>query len=173
MADCLSDKVVELKDQLIQFRRDFHQHPELRLEETRTARVVADHLEQMGLAVQRGVGKTRVVGLLEGNRQGKTLMLRADMDALSIQEENDVPNRSQNPGVMHACRHDGHMAVLLGVAEVLSAYRDQIPGRVKFVFQPGEVGFAGARLMIEDGCLSIRRWTLPSDCTLPQFGPWE
>ncbi len=153
MADQLSNKVVELKDTLVQFRRDFHQHPELGLEETRTARVVADRLEQLGLKVSRGVGKTGVVALLEGNRPGKTLMLRADMDALPIQEENDVSYRSQNPGVMHACGHDGHMAVLLGVAEVLSAFRDQIPGRVKFVFQPGEEGFAGARLMIEDGVL--------------------
>ncbi len=153
MLNQLDDKVVGLKDKLIQFRRDFHQHPELGLEETRTAQVVADRLEQMGLKVTRGVGKTGVVGLLEGNQPGKTLMLRADMDALPIQEENDVPYRSQNPGVMHACGHDGHMAVLLGVAEVLSACRDQIPGRVKFVFQPGEEGFAGARLMIEDGVL--------------------
>ena len=149
----LSNKVVALKDKLIQLRRDFHQHPELGLEETRTALVVADHLEQMGLMVKRGVGRTGVVGLLEGNRPGKTLMLRADMDALPIQEENNISYRSQNPGVMHACGHDANMAVLLVVAEVLTAYRHKIRGRVKFVFQPGEEGFAGARLMIEDGVL--------------------
>jgi len=153
MQNRMSNEIGELKGKLIRLRRDFHQHPELGLEETRTARIVADRLEQMGLMVRRGVGRTGVVGLLEGNRPGKTLMLRADMDALPIQEENDVPYRSQNQGVMHACGHDGHTAILLAVAEVLSTYRDKIPGRVKFVFQPGEEGFAGARLMIEDGVL--------------------
>jgi len=146
-------EIDELKEKLVQFRRDFHQHPELGLEEARTAGIVADHLEQLGLSVSRNVGQTGVVGLLEGNGPGKTLMLRADMDALPIQEENDVSYRSQNPGVMHACGHDGHTAILLAVAEVLSAHRDEIPGRIKFVFQPGEEGFAGANLMIEDGVL--------------------
>jgi len=153
MLNRMSNEIGELKDKLIQYRRDFHQHPELGLEETRTAEIVADRLEQLGLAVSRNIGQTGVVGLMEGSGPGKTLMLRADMDALPIQEENDVPYRSQNPGVMHACGHDGHTAILLAVAEVLSMHRDEIPGRVKFVFQPGEEGFAGAKLMIEDGVL--------------------
>ncbi len=153
MPNKLNDRVVALKDKLVQLRRDIHQHPELGMEETRTAKVVTEHLEQIGLTVKRGVGGTGVVGLLQGNQPGKSLMLRADMDALPIQEENDVPYRSRNPGVMHACGHDGHTAILLVVAEVMSAYRDIIPGRIKFVFQPGEEGFAGARLMIEDGVL--------------------
>lgn len=153
MKDRIHEELAGLKDKLIQLRRDFHQHPELGLEETRTAEVVADHLRRMGLTVKTGVGRTGVVGLLQGKGPGKTLMLRADMDALPLEEENQVPYRSQSPGVMHACGHDGHMAILLAVAEVLSAHRHEIPGRIKFVFQPGEEGFAGARLMIEDGVL--------------------
>ncbi len=153
MLNRMNDEIGELKEKLIHYRRDFHQHPELGLEETRTAGIVADRLEQLGLTVSRNIGQTGVVGLLEGGGPGKTLMLRADMDALPIQEENDVPYRSQNPGVMHACGHDGHTAILLTVAEVLSTHREEFPGRVKFVFQPGEEGFAGAKLMIEDGVL--------------------
>jgi len=154
LLDGLRDEVSALNDDLVDLRREFHRHPELGLEEHRTAEVVAARLEQLGIPAATGVGKTGVVGLLEGGAPGPTLMLRADMDALPIQEENDVPYRSQNPGVMHACGHDGHMAILLTAAKVLNAHKSELPGRIKFVFQPGEEGFAGARLMIEDGVLA-------------------
>ena len=144
-------EVQKFKEKMIGWRRDFHQHPEIGLEEVRTARVVAGELERLGLQVKTGIGRTGVVGLMEGCSPGKTLLLRADMDALPIQEQNDVPYRSVIPNMMHACGHDGHMAILLGVADILSRYRRDWPGRIKFVFQPGEEGYAGARLMIEDG----------------------
>jgi len=114
---------------------------------------VAERLSGFGLEVTTQVGKTGVVGILEGSGPGKTLLLRADMDALPIQEKNEVPYRSMHDGVMHACGHDGHTACLLSVAKILSTHRPDFPGRIKFVFQPGEEGFAGARQMIEDGVL--------------------
>jgi len=153
MADDLNRAARGLEDKMIAWRRDFHQHPEIGLQEERSAGIVAEHLRSLGLQVRTGVGRTGVVGLLEGGRPGKTLMLRADMDALPIQEQNDVPYRSQNDGFMHACAHDGHMAIMMGVAEILAGRRDRISGRIKFVFQPGEEGFGGAGLMIEDGVL--------------------
>ena len=153
MPDLIREEVLNLNQEMITFRRDFHQHPELGMEERRTAQVIEDRLKDLGLKVTSRVGKTGVVGLLEGASPGKTVLLRADMDALPIQEENEVSYRSQNVGVMHACGHDGHMAILLTVARILSAHRQAFPGQIKFVFQPGEEGFGGARLMIEDGVL--------------------
>jgi len=138
---------------MIDLRRDFHQYPELGMDEKRTAGVIADRLTRLHLSVKTGVGKTGVVGLLEGKGPGETVLLRADMDALPIQEETNLPYCSRNISVMHACGHDGHMAILLTVARVLSAHREDFPGLVKFVFQPGEEGFGGARLMIEDGVM--------------------
>lgn len=149
----LKNNVLKLKDEIISIRRDFHQNPELSMEEIRTAQVVAERLSSFGLQVATQVGKTGVVGLLEGAGPGKTLMLRADMDALPIKEKNEVPYRSRNDGVMHACGHDGHMACLLTVAKILSTHRHDFSGLIKFVFQPGEEGFAGAHKMIEDGVL--------------------
>jgi amidohydrolase len=155
--DTLRTEIQSLEPELIRLRRDFHRHPELGLEETRSAGIIAKRLEALGMEVAEGVGHTGVVGLLEGRGPGRTLLLRADMDALPIQEENETPYRSEVEGVMHACGHDGHMAILLGVAEVLSRRRDRFPGRVKFIFQPGEEAFDGARLMIEDGALANPR----------------
>ncbi|MFH1090460.1 MAG: amidohydrolase [Pseudomonadota bacterium] len=149
----IKEEIRALNDQIITWRRDFHQHPELGMEERRTAETIAGILRGFGLEVSTGVGQTGVVGLLEGGAPGKTILLRADMDALPIEEANDLPFRSQNPGVMHACAHDAHMAVLLGVARLFSAHRYDFAGRIKFMFQPGEEGFGGARLMIEDGVL--------------------
>ncbi|RPI91905.1 MAG: amidohydrolase, partial [Chloroflexi bacterium] len=134
-------------------RRDLHRHPELGFQEVRTAGIVAGELTRLGLEVQTGVGKTGVVGLLEGDADGPTVLVRADMDALPVTEENDVDYASQTPGTMHACGHDGHTAVLLAVAELLSARRSQIAGRVKFIFQPAEEIGRGASAMIEDGVL--------------------
>jgi len=157
LSNFISKDILELQEEMINLRRDFHQYPELGMEEKRTASVIADRLEKLHLKVSTGIGKTGVVGLLEGRGPGKTVLLRADMDALPIQEENDLPYRSQNRNIMHACGHDGHMAILLTIAKVLSAHREDFSGWIKFVFQPGEEGFAGARLMIEDGVLKDSR----------------
>ena len=133
---------------VVSWRRDIHQHPELSNREVRTAKIVADHLRALGLEVQTGVAKTGVVGLLRGGRPGKVVALRADMDALPVTEMVNVPFKSvekstyngQEVGVMHACGHDAHVAMLMGVAEVLAGLKDQIPGSVKFIFQPAEEG---------------------------------
>lgn len=146
----------QLSDQLVAWRRDIHMHPELSFQEQRTARLVADALAELGIEAQTGVGKTGVVGYLgEGS---PVIGIRADMDALPIQEVNDVPYRSQTPGVMHACGHDAHTAILLGVARLLAQMPDRPPGQVRFLFQPSEEnsddeGKSGAPRMIEDGAL--------------------
>ena len=140
-------------DDLVATRRDLHQHPELGFEETRTAGIVAERLNEYGFEVQAGVGQTGVVGLLEGSKAGPTILLRFDMDGLPIQEETGLPFASQNPGVMHACGHDGHTAMGLGLARIMSRYQEEIAGTLKFVFQPGEEGLGGAIAMIADGVL--------------------
>jgi amidohydrolase len=143
-----------LADELTAIRRDLHMHPEMGFEEVRTAGIVADRLNSLGYEVVAGVGKTGVVGLLQGGLPGeRTVLLRFDMDALPIDEANDVPYRSQVPGVMHACGHDAHVAIGLGVANVLAKHRDQLPGTVKLMFQPAEEGLGGALAMIADGVL--------------------
>lgn len=136
-----------------QLRRDLHRHPELGFEEHRTAGIVAQELRALGLEVSTGLGKTGVVGLLEGAHEGPTLLLRFDMDALPIQEETGAEYASTRPGVMHACGHDGHVAIGLTVARLLAYHRDEIFGKVKFVFQPAEEGLGGAQAMLEDGVL--------------------
>ena len=142
-----------MRAELIERRRDFHRHPELAFEELRTAGIVADELGQLGLEVQTGVGKTGVVGILEGAGDGPTLLYRADMDALPIEEENSADYASSESGRMHACGHDGHTAIALGIAKLLSNHRRRLNGRVKFVFQPAEEVGGGALAMIEDGAL--------------------
>src|SRR5512141_1775278 len=139
-------------------RRDFHIHPELGFREIRTGGIVAKELESLGLEVTKGVGKTGVVGLLEGNKPGPTLLLRFDMDALPITEETGAEYASQNQGVMHACGHDGHTAIGLTVAKMLQNHRDELSGTIKFCFQPAEEGFngeecGGNEMMIRDGVL--------------------
>lgn len=142
-----------LKEQLIEWRRDFHQHPELGFEEVRTSTIVANYLESLGLEVKRNVGKTGVVALLRGENPGPTIGLRADMDALPIQDQKEnVPYRSKIDGKMHACGHDAHTAMLMGAATILS--RGPLKkGNIKFIFQPAEEGEGGAELMIKEGCL--------------------
>ena len=139
-------------------RRDFHMHPELGFREIRTGGIVAKELEALGLEVTKGVGRTGVVGLLEGGKPGPTLLLRFDMDALPITEETGAEYASQNSGVMHACGHDGHTAIGLTVARMLHARRDQLAGTIKFCFQPSEEGHngqeaGGAEMMLRDGVL--------------------
>lgn len=150
----IDQEVERLTPQLIEDRRYFHQHPELAFQEENTARVVAERLRELGLEVRTGVGRTGVVGVLRGGRPGRTVLLRADMDALPIEEENDVPYRSQNPGVMHACGHDAHTAILLGVATILAGMREEIAGNVTFAFQPAEEIVSGAKEMIEAGAMA-------------------
>ena len=147
-------KISALKNTIIKTRRDIHQHPELSFKEFRTSKLIADKLEHYGIQVERNIGKTGVVGTLSGNKKGKTIALRADMDALPIQETGDVSYKSINDGVMHACGHDAHVAMLLGAAEALSSMKDKINGVVKFIFQPAEEGYGGAKFMIEDGALN-------------------
>jgi amidohydrolase len=146
-----------LRQQLINWRRDFHQNPELAFEEYRTAGIVAEELNRLGLEVQTGVGQTGVVGVLEGAQDGPTVLVRADMDALPIHEENQFTYKSAVPGKMHACGHDGHTAIALGVVNILARHRDQIAGRIKFVFQPAEEVVGGAKAMIKDGVLENPR----------------
>ena len=139
-------------------RRDFHMHPELGFREIRTGGVVARQLEELGIEVTKGIGKTGVVGLLEGAKPGPTLLLRFDMDALPILEATGAEYASQEEGVMHACGHDGHTAIGLTVAKILHAHREQLNGTIKFCFQPSEEGtngeeIGGAEMMIRDGVL--------------------
>jgi len=149
----ISTEVQKHADDAIETRRRIHQNPELGFEEEKTAGLVSEKLRSWGLDVEEGVAQTGVVGLLEGSCDGPTVLLRADMDALPIQEENDVPYRSQTDGVMHACGHDAHTSVNLYVAKILSEQTDAFPGRIKFIFQPAEEGPGGAKPMIEEGVL--------------------
>jgi amidohydrolase len=149
--DQIRKRITELNSELIDLRRDFHRHPELGFEEYRTAETIESYLGKLGLNTRR-MTRTGVVALLEGTKPGPVLMLRADMDALPVTEENEFDYRSQNVGVMHACGHDAHMAMLLVAARILSENKADIAGTVKFVFQPNEE-IAGAIHMIEDGVL--------------------
>lgn len=148
-------------------RRDFHRNPELGLQEVRTSGIVAKELKALGLEVTTGIAETGVVALLKGGRPGPVLLLRFDMDALPITEETGAEYASQNPGVMHACGHDGHTAIGLTVARLLHAHRQELSGTVKFVFQPAEEGDGGAERMVAEGvlenprpkaCLALHLW---------------
>jgi amidohydrolase len=166
LAGPIDARAVALHQKLVTWRRDFHEHPELSNRETRTAGIVAAHLKSLGIEVRSGVAKTGVVGVLRGARPGPVVALRADMDALPVTEEVDLPFASkvrttfggQEVGVMHACGHDMHTAILMGTAEVLAGLKDQLAGTVVFVFQPAEEGAppgerGGAGVMIEEGAL--------------------
>jgi hippurate hydrolase len=136
--------------ELTAIRRDFHAHPEIGFEERRTSGIVADLMQGWGIEVHRGIGGTGVVGVLNGSRPGRRIGLRADMDALPMEEETNLPWRSQTTGVMHACGHDGHTTMLLGAARYLAETRD-FAGTAVFIFQPAEEGLGGARAMLADG----------------------
>ena len=155
MDPSIVEQIHQCREELISLRRDFHRHPELGFEEHRTAGVIEAYLKELGLDSRRMAG-TGVVALLEGHRPGPVLMLRADMDALPVVEKNDVAYRSQNPGVMHACGHDAHMAMLLVAAKILSQNREAFAGTIKLVFQPNEE-IAGALPMIKAGVLEAPR----------------
>ena len=143
----------QLVDYVVRTRREIHALPELGFQERRTAQKVAADLRRLGIDTVEGIAKTGVVGVIKGGRPGKTVMLRADMDALPMTEENDVTYRSQVNGAMHACGHDGHVAILLGAAELLAPRRDEIAGTVVLCFQPAEEGLGGAREMVREGIL--------------------
>ncbi|MCB1693783.1 MAG: amidohydrolase, partial [Pseudomonadales bacterium] len=162
-ADPLIDKVM---DKVVAWRRDIHQHPELSNREFRTSKLVADHLRSLGMEVRTGVAHTGVIGILRGAADKPVVALRADMDALPVTEQVDLPFASKargeyqgrEVGVMHACGHDNHVAILMGAAEVLATMRHRIPGTIKFIFQPAEEGApageeGGADLMIAEGAL--------------------
>jgi amidohydrolase len=162
----LERRIEAVMPKVITWRRDIHQHPELSNREFRTAELVARHLTALGLEVRTGVAHTGVIGILNGGRPGPTVALRADMDGLPVTELVDLPFKSterteyngQDVGVMHACGHDNHVAILMGVAEVLAGMREEVPGTVKFIFQPAEEGApvgeeGGAGLMIREGVL--------------------
>lgn len=141
--------------ELIDLRRDIHRHPELGFEEHRTSKLVEEYLQALGITTTRMAG-TGVVGILQGDHPGKTLLLRADMDALKVQEETGLPFASETPGVMHACGHDGHTAILLVAAKILSGMKDRLHGTIKFVFQPNEES-DGASFLIREGVLENPR----------------
>ncbi len=169
------------KDELIRWRRYFHQLPELGFQEYQTAQVVANELRQLGLIVKEQVGKTGVTGLLEGEKPGKRILVRLDMDALPIQEQNMAEYTSIHPGVMHACGHDAHLAIGLISAGILSEIRSELTGSILFVFQPAEEGLGGAAAMIADGllelhpdyCLAVHVWNnLPLGTVAIRPGPF-
>lgn len=154
----IDEEITRHIQEIIKLRRFLHMNPELSQREFETSKLVASQLLSMGLEVKTGIAKTGVIGLLRGDQPGMTIALRADMDALPIQEDTAVPFQSLNPGVMHACGHDIHTAVALGTALVLSRLRDRIKGNIKFIFQPAEEGpppgeEGGASLMIREGAL--------------------
>ena len=170
LASEIDRRAADVEKRVVAWRRDIHQHPELSNREFRTARLVAEHLEELGFEVRRGVAHTGVVGVLRGGRPGPAVALRADMDALPVTEEVDVPFASKlrttylgrEVGVMHACGHDAHTAILLGVADVLAGVREQLSGSVVFLFQPAEEGAppgekGGAKLMLAEGAFDDPR----------------
>ena len=162
-------RATQVEQQMIEWRRDIHQHPELGEQETRTSKLVADHLKKLGLEVHTGIGRTGVVGILDGGKPGPTVALRADMDALPVKEPAGLPFAStargiyhgQQVDVMHACGHDTHTAMLMATAQILAGMRDSLPGKVMFIFQPAEEGSSlvkggegrrwGAQLMLQEG----------------------
>ena len=167
LSERISAAALKLEDKVIAWRRDIHEHPELSYQETRTASLAAEHLKKLGIEVRTGVGITGVLGILKGGKPGPVVALRADMDALPVEERVDVPFKStakatwlgQTVPVMHACGHDAHVAILMGVAELLAGMREEITGTVTFLFQPNEEGAydgrpSGAQAMIDDGALS-------------------
>lgn len=146
-----------LKPWLVEVRRDFHRHPELGMEEYRTRDQIVHYMQEMGIPYKTGIANTGVVGLIEGEKSGKTVALRADLDALPIAEENDVDYKSTVPGKMHACGHDAHMTILLGAARLLNERKEYLPGNVKLLFQPAEETVGGAKQMIQAGVLENPR----------------
>ena len=152
-----SEEIDRRLESLVALRRDFHRHPELSFEERRTAEIISERLHTAKLEVRTGLGRTGVAGVLHGDRPGRTIAWRADIDALPLTETLDLPFASATPGVMHACGHDGHTAIAITLAEILAARRREVPGTAVFLFQPAEEVFGGAKPMIEAGVLESPR----------------
>ncbi len=181
MSNLTPGDMAGIRDRLVEDRRDFHRNPELAFQEHRTAGVVAERLDSLGWNVRTGVGETGVLGQLEGSGRGPTVLIRVDMDGLPVQEPMDRPYSSEVEGLMHACGHDGHMAVGLAVADLLSQRRNHLKGNVKLAFQPAEEIASGAQKMIDDGAmrnptvdrtLSFHLWSgLPVGQVTAQPGP--
>ena len=181
MSNLTTGDMASIRERLVEDRRDFHRNPELAFQEHRTAGVVAERLDSLGWNVRTGVGETGVLGQLEGSGGGPTVLIRVDMDGLPVQEPMDRPYSSQVEGLMHACGHDGHMAVGLAVADLLSQRRNHLKGNVKLAFQPAEEIASGAQKMIDDGAmrnpkvdrtLSFHLWSgLPVGQVTAQPGP--
>ena len=184
----IETQIATVMPKVVAWRRDIHEHPELGFQETRTAALVAAHLRALGIEVRTGVGRTGVVGVLRGGRPGPTVALRADMDALPVTELVDLPFRSRvrtqwqgsEVGVMHACGHDNHVAVLMGTAEVLASMRAQLPGTVVFLFQPAEESLGGASAMVAagahadpkpDAIFGLHAWPIPVGTIGVRSGP--
>ena len=148
----INKEIQKISGDIYTYRRDFHQNPELSFQEYRTAETISKYLDSFGITHKTNIGGTGIVGEIDFGA-GPTIALRADMDALPIQEIGDLEYKSKNEGVMHACGHDGHMAILLGTANVLSKNKKIKKGKIRFIFQPAEEGGGGARYMIEDGCI--------------------
>ena len=144
---------LELKDEMISWRQDFHRYPELGFQEERTSQIIAERMMDWGYEVQKGIAETGVVARLEGKEPGPTVLLRFDMDALPIQEQNTAPYASVHPGIMHACGHDGHMAIGLAIGRIFSQQKERLRGGVKFVFQPAEEILGGALRLVKEGVL--------------------
>lgn len=170
VSDAVSAQIEAVMPQVIEWRRDFHEYPELGNREFRSAGIIAEHLEALGMEVQTGVAHTGVVGILRGGQPGPVVALRADMDALPVEERANVPFASrvrteyngQDVGVMHACGHDNHMAILMGAASVLAGMKDELPGTIMFIFQPAEEGApegeeGGAELMLKEGLFDTHK----------------
>ncbi|MDI9491993.1 MAG: amidohydrolase [Bacillota bacterium] len=150
----IKKEIEAIRPEVIELRRDFHRHPELGFKEFRTSGIVKDYLESLDLDEVHTCSGTGVIGILKGGKPGKRVILRADIDALPIQEDSGEPFASENPGIAHACGHDGHTAMLLGAAKIWAAHRAEIPGTLVFLFQPNEED-AGAQIMIDDGAMEI------------------
>lgn len=159
----------DMAERIVAWRRDFHRHPEIGFQEHRSAEIIAQTLRELDLTVETGIAETGVMGTMQGARSSPVALLRFDMDALPVLEETGASYASTSPGVMHACGHDGHMAIGLTVANLLGRYRERLPGVVKFVFQPAEEGLGGAERMLEEGlleraapdfCLALHLWNV-------------
>lgn len=151
--DMICNELLKIKDMLIDIRRTIHQFPEPAFNEFKTGDLIKKYLDEFGVPYKTNIGKTGIVGIISGKEAGKTVALRADMDALDLEEKTGHNFKSQNPGFMHACGHDGHVAILLGTALMLSKLRDKIKGNIKLIFQPAEEGPGGALYMIKDGVM--------------------
>lgn len=149
----LTGEAEKIRDLTIGLRRDFHRYPELGYQERRTAAIVAEKLNELGIETRTGVAETGVIGLLDSGREGPVVLMRFDMDALPVKEESGAEYQSRNEGVMHACGHDGHTAVGLSIAKILAEHKEALRGKVKFIFQPAEEGLGGAERMVKEGAL--------------------